>query len=241
VRFGDFTDPASLREAFAGGRALLLISTDAVGTRLPHQRAAVEAAREAGVEHMLYTSVPNPVPENPAGVVPDHAGTEEAILASGLKYTFLRNALYGDLRLGEAQGAIATGELHHNMGDGKTAFVAREDCAAAAAAVLADVDAHLNKVYDITGPVPLGAAELAALYAELGGRPVVPVALDDDAYVAGLVAHAGLPEPFARLLASFGIAIREGHLGQATTTVQELTGRAPLPLGAVLEEALAAA
>lgn len=82
-------------------------------------------------------------------------------------WTFLRNGLYSEYRIPEAQGAGASGVLRHNLGDGRTAFVARDDCAAAAAAVLAGGDEHSGQAYDITGPELLGATDLAQLYAEL--------------------------------------------------------------------------
>jgi NAD(P)H dehydrogenase (quinone) len=240
VRFGDFDDPSSLRDAFAGASRVLVISTDAVGRRVPQHRNAIEAARDAGAAHVIYTSLPNPVPENPAGAAPDHAGTEEIARSSGLAWTFLRNALYAEYRLPEAQGAIAGGVLAHNLGSGRTAFVSREDCAAAAAAVLAGGAEHEGKAYDITGAEAFGATELAELYASLGGRDVEVVALDDDAYTAGLVEH-GVPAEVAPLLTSFGRAIREGHLSQVSSAVQDLTGRAPLTLREVLQGALATA
>jgi NAD(P)H dehydrogenase (quinone) len=240
VRHGDFDDPATLAGAFAGGERLLLISTDALGRRVTQHRAAIDAAAAAGVRHVAYTSLPNPVAENPAGVAAEHRATEEALRASGLQWTFLRNALYSEHRIAEARAALEHGALHHNQGDGRTAYVSREDCAAAAAAVLAGGDEHAGKAYDIAGPELLGGDDLAALYAEVGGAPVAAVAVDDAALVAGLTG-AGLPEEVATLLASFGAAIRGGYLDQLGTTVEDLTGRAPRSVRDVLSGALAAA
>jgi NAD(P)H dehydrogenase (quinone) len=240
VRAGDFDDPSSLDTALHGGERLLLISTDALGRRVEQHRAAISAAARAGVRHVAYTSLPNPSAANPAAVADEHRATEDALRASGLAWTLVRNALYSEHRIGEAQAAVASGVLHHNQGDGRTAYVSREDCAAAAAAVLAGGTRHEGKVYDITGPELLGGDDLAALYGSVGGAPVQAVAVDDDAYVAGALA-AGLPEPVAGLLASFGAAIRGGHLDQVSTTVADLTGRGPRPLREVLEGALVAA
>ncbi|MCW2986281.1 MAG: NmrA family transcriptional regulator [Conexibacter sp.] len=240
VRRGDFTDPASLTTAFAGAGRVLIISTDAVGARIAHQQAAIDAAKAAGASLIAYTSITNPVRDNPAGVVPDHRATEEAMVASGVPYTFLRNALYSEYRVPEAQAAIASGQFHHNQGDGVTAYVSREDCAAAAAAVLAGGDEHAGKAYDITGPELLGGDDLAKVYASVGDVPVVPVAVDDDAFAAGLVA-AGLPAAAAPLLVSFGVAIRAGELDQRSDDVEALTGRAPRSVADVVGAALATA
>ena len=227
VRFGDFDQPDSLREAFAGGDRLLLISGSETGAvRVGQHQNAIDAAVAAGVGHVSYTSIPNPVAANPAVVAADHRATEEALAASGLGYTYLRNALYADMRVQEAQGALATGRFNSNQGDGATAYVSREDCAAAAVAVLAGGSEHDDRAYDITGPELLGAAELAALYGRAGGAEVKLVTMDDETYIAGLV-QVGLPEPVARLIASFGTAIREGYLDQRSGDVQALTGRAP--------------
>jgi NAD(P)H dehydrogenase (quinone) len=228
VRLGDFARPETLDHAFAGIETLLLISTDTVGVRLEQQRAAIAAAARAGVGRVLYTSVPNPVAGNPAFVVPDHAGTEAVLRESGMAWTALRNNLYAHMQLPAMQRAAATGRLVTNQGQGRAAYVTREDCAAAAvAAMLAGGDG--NQAYDVTGPEALGAADLAALAGDL--VEVVPVT--DDEYVAGLIA-ANLPEPLARGLASFGAGIREGYFSDVTKVVQDLTGRPATSLGTLL-------
>lgn len=237
VRRADFDSPQTLAPAFAGGERLLLISTDVVGARVAGQKAAIDAAAGAGVRHVAYTSIPNPTDANPAGVVPDHRATEDHLVASGLQWTFLRNSLYSEYRIPEAQGAVAAGMFRHNQGDGRTAYVSREDCAAAAAAVLAGGDEHSGQAYDITGPELIGAAALAELYAQAGKTPVDAVGVSDAELVDGLVA-TGLPPGVAELLASFGRAIREGQLDVLSSAVEDLTGRPPLGLLSVLEPAL---
>jgi len=240
VRFGDFDDPASLATAFTGGERLLLISTDAIGRRVPQHVNAITAARNAGVSHVAYTSIPNPTPKNPALVVDDHHATEQALVESGLAWTFLRNALYMDYRVPEAQQSLTAGVFRHNQGEGRSAYVSREDCAAAAAAVLGGGPEHDGRAYDITGPELLGGADLARLYAAAGGRNVAAESLDDDAFAAGLAA-AGLPAEVITLLTSFGAAVRIGALDQLTADVENLTGRAPESVAAMLGRVLPSA
>jgi NAD(P)H dehydrogenase (quinone) len=237
IRHADFGDAHSLRAAFAGGERLLLVSATDLGKRIGQHQAAIDAAKAAGVRHVIYTSGLKPEPPNPAVVAPSHHATEQALRNSGLGWTILRNSLYADYQLPEAKGAIATGELMHNRGRGVTAYVAREDCAAAAAVVLRE-EGHEGAVYEITGSEAFSADDLAALYAEIGGRAVRARALDDAAFVATLVGDAKGDDHLrygAELVASFGRSIREGYMDSCTDAVATLTGRAPRKLKELLE------
>ncbi len=235
VRHGDFADPDTLPAAFAGATRVLLVSTDAVGVRVQHHTAAVDAAAAAGAQLIAYTSILNPDPDrNAAFVVPDHAATEAAIIAGGVPHTFLRNSLYSEYAGSfSAQDPLTAGAFVYNSGDGAGAYVSREDCAAAAAAVLAGGDEHADRVYDITDAEALTGAELAALYASVNGVEVEAVPVDDATWIARAVA-GGLPEPVATAVVSFGTAIRDGALGRLTGDVEQLTGRKPVGVGEVL-------
>jgi NAD(P)H dehydrogenase (quinone) len=226
ARRADFDDPDSLAAAFEGVDRLLLISAHDLERRTAQHLAAIEAAKAAGVRHVVYTSVPNPTEDNPAAVVPSHRATEEALRASGMAWTMLRNNIYAEFQAPVVAQARAAGALYTSIGDGRIAFVSREDCAAAAAAVLTQ-DGHEGQAYDITGPEAVGAADLAAL----AGAEVVPI--DDDAVIAGMIA-AGVPEPSARVLTSIHRAGREGFLGTVSGAVRDLTGTEPRSLREVL-------
>ncbi len=234
VRHGDFDQPDALAAAFAGGERMLLISTDALGRRIPQHRSAIDAAVAAGVRQIAYTSILEPTPENPAFVVEEHAETEAALRDCGLAWTMLRMGNYSEFLVPPAAQAVASGRLVHNTGDGRAAYVSRADCAAAAAAVLAS-DGHEGAIYEVTGPELLSQADVAALAAEVSGRPVEPAPVTDAELVAGLVA-AGVPEWLATGFATMGEAIRKGVLDRLSTAVQDLTGRPPRTVREVLTE-----
>ena len=100
VRAGDFDDPSSLDAAFEGGERMLLISTTAVGRRVAQHRAAIEAAKRAGIRHVAYTSFTRPAPGHPVGTQMDeHVETEAMLHESGLEWTMLRNAAYAELQV----------------------------------------------------------------------------------------------------------------------------------------------
>lgn len=236
VRFGDFADRASLPSAFQGATRMLLISATDLEQRIQQHRDAISIAAEAGVKQILYTSGLESEPGNPAAVAPSHHATERALAESGIAWTVLRNSLYAEYQAIEAQRAIESGKLVHNRGDGQVAYVSRDDCARAAAAVLV-AGGHENAKHDITGPERYDAKDLARLYTELGGREVTPVALDDEAFIAGLIGNAGDDDHLrfgAELVASFGRSIRQGCMASCTDAVERLTGQAPRGLRDVL-------
>ena len=242
TRVGDYGEPDSLRDAYAGAERVLLISSPDLETRTEQHRAAIAAAASVGVRHVVYTSGLNPEPPNPAVISASHYATEQALAASGLAWTVLRDSLYSEYQVPEAAQAIAAGTLTHNRGDGQIAYVSRRDCAAVAAAVLTG-SGHEGHVYDVTGPELFTAGALAALYSELGGREVRDDPVDDEAFTEMLAgAFGGSGDEHARygaeLVASFGRSIREGYMASRSDAVERLTGRPPRTLRSILEAAL---
>ncbi len=233
VRFANFDDPGSLDSAFAGAERVLIISSDVIGDRVAGHLSAIDAAVRAGAAHIVYTSIPNPTEGNPAPVADDHRRTEEALRAAGVAWTALRDALYVEMLAGELAAVRASGHLLHNEGDGRTSRVAREDCAAVAAAVLADPAPHADVALDVTGPSLLDAAERGAIYARFLGREVEVEFLADDAYGEAL-RGSGMPDEVVGVVTGFGRAIREGALSQQSDVVERLVGRPPLALEEVL-------
>ncbi len=228
VRKADFKDSASLRAAFAGADRLLLISTGELfplGLRLRQQRAAVTAAVDAGVKHILYTSGPAPYPIAGGGLIDDHFWTEQAIFASPTTWTILRHQIYMDTLLMSVPQAAASGQLYSSMGTGASNYVTREDCARADAAALAS-DFSGRRVLDITGPKPVTQDEVAAIASELTGRAIKHVNLTLEAQRAGM-ASAGLPPFLVDALQRFQIAASQGFHAIDTPAVKELTGSGP--------------
>ena len=236
VRAADYNDPASLAKAFAGAGRALIISTNELevqGKRREQQIAAVAAATQAGVVHLLYTSMPNPEPGSPVHFAPDHYDTEQAIKASGIPYTIFRNNWYDENLFMALPQVLASGQWYTSAGDGGISYGTRDDLAAAIAAGLAS-GTNESTTYTLTGPKAYTTAEVAALVTEVTGKPIQVVQLSDDALTEGMKA-AGLPEPFAKLLVSFDATTRGGGLGMVTDAVEKLSGRKSVSLKQFLE------
>ena len=235
TRRADFDDPATLADAFRGATRVLIVSTDALavpGQRLQQHRNAVEAARAAGVQEIVYTSMPNP-DHSAVTFAPDHLGTEEAIKASGLRYTILRNAWYQENLLLSLPHAITAGKWYSAAGTGTQAHVAIADCARAAAAALARPSA--NETLTITGAQLRNVREIASLVSEVTGKPLEVVDVTDEQLAQGLK-QAGMPDFFIPTLVSFDTNTRQGNFAVKTAAVRDLTGREPVSLRAFLEE-----
>ena len=234
VRLGDFDKPETLEAAFAGGRELLLVSTNSSGDRVAQHTNAIFAARKAGIRHIVYTSFINATSDNPALIARSHQLTEEALMKSGVRFTILRNQLYMDGLLDEVAQAIKTGDLYTNGAKGKWAPVARRDCAEAAAVVLT-TPGHEGKIYDLTGPELINHQDLAKLVSEVTGRRVRSIEVDDATFM-GREIRAGMPEALVKLDASFGVALRANSLNIRSDVLQILLGRTPRSVRDLLVE-----
>lgn len=229
VRKVDFDD-ADLAASLTGADTVLVISTDALdgaGTRLRQHRAAIAAAAKAGAKRIAYTSLPK-AESSHVGFAPDHLGSEEAARATGLPVLIFRNNWYAENLFLSLPNAFASGQWYTSAGDGKTAFVARDDIAAAIAAALANPPAG-SATYTLTGGEALTNAEIARLASDIAGKPLQVVDLTDEQLAGGMKA-AGLPEPAIPTIVSFDTAARMGDLALVTGDVERLSGRKPQPL-----------
>ena len=228
VRLVDFDDVASMEAAFAEAEKVLIISTDTLdrpGHRLVQHRAAVTAAEKAGVAHLLYTSMPEPV-NSALLFAPDHEGTEAAIEASSVPaWTILRNNWYFENVMMSAGPALASGHWYSAAGDGKVAHIARDDIGRAIAAALVAADKE-KTVYTLTGSSSYTHREMASLISAAAGKEITVIDVPVEGLVQGMVG-AGLPEPVARVFASIDTMVGNGGLARITGDVKTLTGTEP--------------
>ncbi len=227
VRDANFDDEAHLTKAFAGATRLLLISTSAMepGQRIKQHVNAVKAAEKAGVGHVIYTSMPN---ANTSAVLfaPDHAGTEKALADSTLKgWTVLRNNWYFENLFFSIPQALKSGTQYSAAAQGKTAFIARDDLARAAAAALSSDKAE-KATYTLSGSKEYTVNDVASLVSSATGKSLSVVHVPVEGLVQGMIG-AGLPEGMARMFASFDVATAQGDLSGTPADYKKLTGIDP--------------
>ena len=174
TRYGDVDMPESLRAAYAGGTRMLMISlgiAPGAPPRAPRHKRAFDAAVKAGVRHIVYTSFIG-ADKGGSPVTGDHMETEKALMASGAKWTAVRNGLYADMQLQRALQMAQTGKANVAPNESKSAPVTREDCAAAAAGALLGGAKFENQAFDVTGPALVGVRDIARIVSDLTGKNI---------------------------------------------------------------------
>lgn len=236
VRTGDYHEKDSLVKAFRGVEKLLLISSNDFNDRLGQQKNAVDAAKEAGVKHILYTGVSMQNFEHSAlkQIMGDHFDTEKHILESGLTYTFLRDNLYADvLPMFIGEHVFETG-IHFPAGEGKVPFSLRIEMAEAFANVLSS-EGHENKIYEISNSESYSFQDVANALSAHTGKPVAYHAVSADDFRKTL-SEAGVPEAMIGFSLAFATGAKDGDFDIPNNHLEQLLGRKPSSLDEAIRE-----
>jgi NAD(P)H dehydrogenase (quinone) len=224
VKRVDFDDPETLKGAFGAGDQVLLVSGSEPGKRVAQHQAVIDAAVAADVAQLVYTSAPKAT-TTPMKLAEEHRLTEEAISASGVPATILRNGWYFENYLGQLDTYREHGAILGSAGDGRISGAARADFAAAAAAVLTAAPAdHVGQVYELGGDASFTLADLAAALTEATGTPIAYADVPPADQLAALVG-AGVPEFFAEILVDVDQCTAGGALEVEGSDLRTLIGR----------------
>jgi NAD(P)H dehydrogenase (quinone) len=233
IRHGDFDYPETLTSAFTGIDRLLIISADGDNeTRIRQHTNAVEAAKQANVKFIAYTSLGN-ASESSLFLAQVHRATEEAIVKTGIPYSFLRNNWYLENEISSIQGVLTGAPWVTSAGSGRVGWALQQDYAEAAAAVLAGTG-HENTVYELSGKLTT-QEELAAALGVVLGKEVSLQKVDDDTY-ADVMKVAGVPEFVITILVNIQKGIRDGALEIESNDFEKLLGRPTTPVSEALAQ-----
>jgi NAD(P)H dehydrogenase (quinone) len=231
VAVAEYADRDAVRRALDGAATVLMVSGAESADRMDHHRAFVDAAADAGVGHVVYTSFYRAAPDATFTLARDHWATEVYLRARNVTFTSLRDNLYADflpMMVGD------DGVIRGPGGDGKVSVVAQDDIAGAAVAVLMDPARHAGRVYDLTGPEELSFAEMAAVVTRATGRAV---RFHDETVAEAYASRAAYDAPGWQVDAwvSTYTAVAAGELAGVSRDVEILTGRPATSLEALLK------
>lgn len=222
ARLFDYAKPELLADSLKGVDYLFLISSSEVGQRETQHKNVINAAKDAGVKWIVYTSLLHASTSEMA-LAPEHVATEKALQESGITYTILRNGWYTENYAGSIPGSIQAGAFIGSAENGKISSATREDYAEAAANVLT-TEGHENKIYELAGDIAYTLADLAAEVSKQIGKEIPYVNLSEADFTAALV-KIGLPEGFAQILADSDAKAAKGALFSDDKTLSKLLDR----------------
>lgn len=226
VRKADYDDPATMREAFEGADVLVLIPTFApVEERILQHAAALTAAKDAGVGRVVFTGFQAASIESRFIVAPFMIYAECKLRQSGLDWTILRNGLYADPLVDYAPEIAETGRIPYPAGEGRAAYICRDDLAAAAAAACRRPESA-GRTYELTGREAVSIAELAGILTRVTGSPVRYEPASDHEFER-MCEAPDIPAYVPRALVTLYHAVAAGEFERVTDHVETLTGRPP--------------
>lgn len=235
IRYSDYNRPQTLAPALQGVEKLLLISSSEVGRREAQHKSVIDAARQAGVSLIAYTSLLH-ADTSPLGLALEHRATEAALKASAIPHVILRNGWYTENYAASIAPALAHGAFIGAAGEGRISSAARRDYAYAAALVL-QLSGQEGKIYELAGNDSYTLAEFTAQIAQQSGKAVQYVNLPQHEFAAALK-QAGLPDGLAEMLADSDAGAQKGGLFASDNDLARLLGRPATPYAEVIRAAL---
>ncbi len=233
----DYDEPAALAPALDGVATLLLISASEVGERARQHHNVIEAAKEAGVKRVVYTSLLH-ADTSPIDLAAEHLATEGEVKASGIPFTILRNGWYTENYADSVPAALEHGVLVGSAGEGRIASATREDFADAAVAVLTrEEDAAAGRTYELSGDVGWTLTDLAAELSRQTGESILYRDQPEPEYAKALE-ESGLPRDVARRVAGWDVAASQGALFDGGRQLSTLIGRPTTPMADTVAETL---
>jgi uncharacterized protein YbjT (DUF2867 family) len=229
VAQAEYGDGPAMRAALAGVDTLFLVSAAEDPERVGLHTNAVDAAVGAGVERIVYLSFLAAAPDSTFTLARDHWATEQHIIDTGVRHTFLRDAIYAEF-LPAMVGADRA--IRGPAGDGAFTPVAHDDVAAVATVVLRSEDYDATTL-DLTGPERLTMNDVAAVLTEVTGHPFTYVEETLEEAYASRASYGAAGFEVDGWVSTY-TAIASGELDVLSDDVRAVTGRDPISLSRLL-------
>jgi uncharacterized protein YbjT (DUF2867 family) len=233
IAYGDLDRPETIAPALQGIEKMYLLVP---GTpAMPKQEgAAVEAAKRAGVKHIVKHSVMG-ARQPEIAIARLHRASESVIESSGLAWTFVRPGSFMTNALDWAMPIKTQGGVFQPLGEGRVAMVDPRDIASVGVKALTE-SGHEGKAYDVTGPEALTMTEHVAILSEVIGKPLRYVDIPEAATRDMMLNKIGMPAPVVEGLLEVFARIKSGKAAAVSDDVERVTGKPPKRFKTWVEE-----
>ncbi|KEO71795.1 SDR family oxidoreductase [Anditalea andensis] len=241
VKFGDYADIESLKNAFKGIDVLYFVSGGDDNLRSILHKNVVDAGIEAGVKHIIYTSAVWKDESDAAPLatlIDSHLQTENYIKASGITYTILRHNLYAEvieMMLGDKRQILKTKTIYLPTANGLSSFVPKKDLAEAEVNIILNPSAYENKILEFNGSEKINFLEIAKKISEIVNEPIQYISPEVTEFKATMNTY-GIPNQVIEILSKFSMAIANGEFDQQANDLETVLGRKTKSLSEYLKE-----
>ncbi|EHJ56433.1 hypothetical protein HMPREF9318_01101 [Streptococcus urinalis FB127-CNA-2] len=232
VHKASYEDTEESREAIKGADVLFMVSGKESKDRLKEHFAFIDAAKKAGVKHIIYTSFFNANLDSTFTLARDHAKTENYIIENGFNYTFLRDNFYLDFFLDLCQ---SNGEIRGPAADGRVSAVSRYDVAQVAAKVLLEPEKWENKIINLTGPQSLSMNDITQVVSHFEQKEIHYINETIEEAYQSRKSYQAEDWEYESWVSTY-TAIANGELAQTTVDIETILGRKPLSIQELLLE-----
>jgi len=216
-----FTDPAALARACNGAEKIYLVTPAHLDMR-QWKANVIEAAKAAGVRHVVLATGLGASPKAGLTFGKWHSETQELLKQSGLDWTFVQPTYFVQNLFWQTSNIGKNGVYHDDLG-GPVAWIHARDIADVAAETLT-APGFEGKGLGLTGPEALTGDDIAALLSEVTGRNVTCAPLSAEDAKAAMVA-GGMQDEVAGAMVELASIAPKGYLAGIETTVSDVLGR----------------
>lgn len=233
---GDYMQPAIIEDMLKSVDVLVLVSSPDTEQMTHHHTNIITAARRAGVQHIIYTSVLHPLVTDPHfEATHHHVATERLLVESGISYTIMRNGFYLEVIPQLLGDFLETGIILYPAGGGKLTSASIDDIAEAIALIAREPTRHSNKIYEIGASYGYTFTDIAAILSDILHRKITYVSMPIVDMTAELEVK-GLPKSMVHMITSGAEAIAANELFYPSDDLQNILGHVPKTTSEYLRE-----